>query len=90
MDDQRAPAAGVRSKRIATALQPGGRLGPYEITATLRQGGMEEVEPSCGREPFADAQGTLRGSPRAESRPGAQRRPERADGVPRGLRGISC
>jgi hypothetical protein len=41
----------------------GSRLGPYEI------------EPLCGREPFGDAQGRLRGSPQAKSR---------------GKRGIPC
>jgi hypothetical protein len=53
----------------------GTRLGPYEVVAPLGAGGMGEVEPACGREPFDDAQGRLRGSPQAKSR---------------GKRGIQC
>ncbi len=54
-------------------LAAGARLGPYEIVAPLGAGGMGEVEQSCGREPLDDAQGRLRGSPQAKSRPRGER-----------------
>lgn len=50
------------------SLVAGTKLEPYEILSPLGAGGMGEVEPSCGREPFGCAQGTLRGSPQAKSR----------------------
>ncbi len=67
----------------------GGRIGPYEVIASVGAGGMGEVyrardtglgcdvaiqvEPFCRREPFDDAQGKLRGSPQAKSRHRAER-----------------
>ena len=42
------------------ALNPGSKLGPYEIQSPLGAGGMGEVEPLCGRE--------RSGSPQAKSR----------------------
>ncbi len=53
-------------------MQPGTRLGHYEILVLIGAGGMGEVELRCGREPFDDAQGKLRGSPQAKSRPRTQ------------------
>jgi hypothetical protein len=64
-------------------LAAGTRLGPYEIVAPIGAGGMGEVEPSCGREPFGDAQGRLRGSAQAKSRALRLRSGQ-------GPRGISC
>ncbi len=49
-------------------MEVGSRLGPYEVVAPIGSGGMGEVEPPCGHEPFDDAQGRLRGSPQAKSR----------------------
>jgi hypothetical protein len=54
-------------------MKPGTCLGPYEVLSGLGAGGMGEVEPVCGREPFDDAQGRLRGSPQPKSRPRAGR-----------------
>jgi hypothetical protein len=40
-------------------MEPGARLGPYEVLSPLGAGGMGEVEPFCGRE--------RSGSPQAKS-----------------------
>ncbi|HXH51073.1 MAG TPA: hypothetical protein VNM47_17170, partial [Terriglobia bacterium] len=61
-------------------LAAGTKLGVYEIISPLGAGGMGEVEPFCGREPFAvilsgaknlllfSAEHPLRGTPQAKSR----------------------